>query len=99
LQDKLVFVGLTYASYDKVATPLDVTADGVELHATLAENILTAHYLRATGDTTTYLVTALLLALVVAAQHKRIRRRPYVPPVIAAVAIALWIITAMIAFS
>jgi adenylate cyclase len=99
LRDKLVFVGITFASYDKVATPLDVTADGVELHATLAENVLTAHYLRAAGDPTTYLVTALLLAIVIAAQHKRIRRRPYLPPVVAAGAIAIWVVIALTAFS
>ena len=40
LAGKLVFVGLTFSTYDKVATPLDPAADGIELHATLAENIL-----------------------------------------------------------
>src|SRR5678815_3909736 len=35
LAGKLVFLGLTYAESDKVITPLDPLADGVELHATL----------------------------------------------------------------
>jgi adenylate cyclase len=98
LAGKLVFVGLTYASYDKVATPLDLTADGVELHATLAENILSGHYLRTAGDLTTYLVTALLLGLVVISQHRRIRRRAYLPAAIAAAAITIWVVIAIVAF-
>jgi adenylate cyclase len=99
LAGKLVFVGITYASYDKVATPLDQTADGVELHATLAENILTEHYLRAAGNGLVYAGTALLLLIVVASQHRRVRRRPWLPAVIAVVAIAGWVVAAMIAFS
>jgi CHASE2 domain-containing sensor protein len=36
LQGKLAFVGLTFSTYDKVATSLDPLADGIELHATMA---------------------------------------------------------------
>jgi adenylate cyclase len=98
LADKIVFVGITFASYDKVATPLEPTADGVELHATLAENILADHYLRSAGDLTAYAITAILLALVIGSQPRRIRRRPYLPAVIAAAAIAIWIVIAVVAF-
>jgi adenylate cyclase len=99
LADKLVFVGLTYASYDKVATPLDVTGDGVELHATFAENVLAGRLLGWAGDGVAFAVTAAMLALVIAAQLRRIRRRPWLPPVIALVAIAMWIVVAYVAFS
>jgi adenylate cyclase len=99
LAGKLVFVGITFASYDKVATPLDQTADGVEMHATLAENILTSHYLRTAGNGTTYLVALALFAVVVAAQHRRIRRRPWLPAVIAALAIGVWIAIAVAVFA
>jgi len=99
LAGKLVFVGITFASYDKVATPLDQTADGVELHATLAENILTEHYLRAAGDLPGYAITFALLALVVVSQLRRIRRRPWLPAVIATAAIGLWVVVAIALFA
>ena len=49
LAGKLAFVGLTYSTYDKVSTSLDTLADGIELHATLAENVLSGHLLRVAG--------------------------------------------------
>lgn len=83
LKDKLVFVGMTYAAYDKIQTPLDNVADGVELHATLAENILANHLLRVAGPFASVLVALLLCAIVIAAQLRPVRRRAWIPPVIA----------------
>ncbi len=99
LEGKLVFVGLTYLGIDKVATPLDRLADGVELHATLAENVLGGRLLRDTGEGVTILTTLLLCGLVCAAQLRRVRRRPWVPPLIALGAIALYIGLALLMFS
>lgn len=88
LAGKLVFVGFTHQAYDKVATPLDRLADGVELHATLAENILANRLLDHAGPLTTGLATAALCVLVALAQLRRIRRRAWVPPVVALAVIA-----------
>ena len=99
LAGKLVFVGYTYATYDKVATPLDKVADGVELHATLAENLLSHHILRRAGPWSALLATALLGLLVAAAQLRRIRRRAWTVPVIAVAALAGYLAIAQLAFA
>jgi adenylate cyclase len=99
LANKLVFVGMTYAAYDKLQTPLDNVADGVELHATLTENILANRLLRVAGPAASLLATLLLCAVVIAAQLRRVRRRAWVPPVIALVAIALYFVVAYILFA
>jgi adenylate cyclase len=88
LAGKLVFVGHTYASADKVATPLDLTADGVELHATVAENLLADRVLRDPGWLAAVAATLVLGGIVCAAQLRRVRRRAWVPPLIALVALA-----------
>ncbi len=87
LEGKLVFVGQTYSASDKVATPLDQAADGIELHATLAENILTGHIMRSTGTLAAVGATLLLGLIVAAAQLRRIRRRAWVPPLVSLAAI------------
>jgi len=99
LAGKLVFVGQTFLAADKVATPLDRVADGVELHATLTENILGGRLLRGTGDVATILATLLLCGIVCAAQVRRVRRRPWVPPLIALAAIGLYVAFALVMFS
>ena len=99
LANKLVFVGMTYAAYDKLQTPLDNVADGVELHATLTENVLANRLLRVAGPASSLLATLLLCAIVVAAQLRRARRRAWVPPVIAVVAIALYFVAAYALFT
>jgi adenylate cyclase len=99
LAGKLVFVGLTYAASDKVATSLDRTADGVELHATLVENVLGNRLLRSTGDIALLVATLLLSALVCAAQVRRVRRAPWVPPLVALAAIAVYVAFAGMMFS
>lgn len=91
LEGKLVFLGHTYAASDKVTTPLDPTADGVELHATLAENILGGHVLVGTGWLASALATAVLGLVVCAAQLRRVRRRAWVPPLIALGALVVYV--------
>ena len=87
LAGKLVFVGHTFAASDKVATPLDLTADGVELHATVAENLLADRVLRDLGWLATVAATIVLGGIVCAAQVRRVRRRAWAPPLIALVAL------------
>jgi adenylate cyclase len=99
LDGKLVFVGMTYASYDKVQTPLDKVADGVELHATLTENILANRLLHLASPLATIIATLLLCGIVIAAQQRRIRRRAWVPPLIALGAMAVYVLVAHAAFS
>ena len=98
LAGKLVFVGLTYAESDKVATPLAKDADGVELHATLAENVLGNRLLRASGDLATILATLVLCALACAVQLRRVRRRPWVPPLVALGGIVAYVAVAVVLF-
>jgi adenylate cyclase len=98
LKNKLAFVGMTYASYDKVQTPLDQVANGVELHATLAENYLSGRILTQAGPLTTLLAGLLLCGFVIAAQLRPIRRRAWVPPLIAAGAIAGYLAIVQVMF-
>ena len=99
LAGKLAFVGLTFASYDKVATPLDSLADGIELHATVAENVLSGRLLRASGPFTTLVTALLLCAIVIATQLRRVRRRSWVPPFVALAAIGGYLVIAQLAFA
>jgi adenylate cyclase len=89
---------MTYAAFDKVATPFDQRADGVELHATLAENVLGGRILRNTGWLATVASTLLLCAIVCLAQLRRIRRRAWMPPLIAIAAVAGFIVVAVVLF-
>lgn len=98
LAGKLAFVGLTFATTDKIATPLDPVADGIELHATLAENILAGRLLHLAGPITTLLAAALLCGLVVALQLRPIRRRTWVPPAAALAAILCYVAIGQLAF-
>lgn len=99
LAGKLVFVGLTYAESDKVATPLARDADGVELHATLAENVLGDRLLRAAGDVPMILATLLLCALACVVQLRRVRRRPWVPPLVALGGIVAYVVVGVVMFA
>ena len=99
LQGKLVFVGFTYSAYDKIATPLDTIADGIELHATLAENVLGGRILHRAGALATLLATLLLGAIIAAAQLRRVRRRAWVPPVVALAVIAGYFVLSAVLFA
>ena len=83
LAGKLVLVGFTHATYDKIATPLDAIADGVEMHATLAENLMTGHWFARPPWWSAMLATLGLCGVVIASQLRAIRRRAWVPPLIA----------------
>src|SRR5262249_46257836 len=104
LAGKLAFVGLTFATYDKVATPLDPAADGIELHATLAENVLSGRLMRLAGPLATFFPATLLAAgrvcaVVLAAQLRAGRRRAWVPPLVALAAIVAYLAIAQLAFA
>ena len=91
LKDKIVLVGFTHAAYDKVPTPFDPTSDGVELHATLLHNLLYDELLRDAGPAAQALALAVFAALAIALQARRLRRRLWLPLVIAVGAIAGWV--------
>ncbi|MCE9573705.1 MAG: adenylate/guanylate cyclase domain-containing protein [Deltaproteobacteria bacterium] len=99
LAGKLVFVGMTYAAMDKVATPLDPHGDGVELHATLADNVLTDSLFPPPSRAVSLLALVALCGLVTAMQLRRIRRRAYLGPVLAAALIVAWLAVSYVAFT
>jgi len=99
LKDKLAFVGLTFSTYDKVATPLDAVADGIELHATVAENILSGHLLHHLDRLVTLACTFVICLVVVITQLRPIRRRVWLPPLIALVIIVAYIAICTLAFT
>ncbi|MBK7076886.1 MAG: adenylate/guanylate cyclase domain-containing protein [Myxococcales bacterium] len=91
LEGKILIVGMTYAAFDKVSTPFDPTADGVELHATLLHNLLYDELLRDAGTPAQALALIAFAALAIALQARRLRRRLWLPLVIAVAAIAGWV--------
>ncbi|MEZ4402785.1 MAG: adenylate/guanylate cyclase domain-containing protein [Kofleriaceae bacterium] len=91
LRHKLVIVGFTHAAYDKVPTPFDPVADGVELHATLLHNLLHDELLTDAGPGLGLAALAAFVALAVAVQLPRVRRRLWLPLVVAVGAIAAWV--------
>jgi len=99
LKDKLAFVGLTFSTYDKVATPLDPVADGIELHATVAENILSGHLLHHTERIVTLACALVICLVVIITQLRPIRRRTWIPPLVAAALIVAYIAICELAFS
>ena len=98
LADKLVFVGMTYAAYDKIATPLDQTFDGVELHATLADDVLHGDLFAPPSRWLGLLGVALLGLAVTGLQLRRVRRRAWLPPTVAAALAVAWMAAAYLAF-
>jgi adenylate cyclase len=99
LAGKLVFVGLTYAAADKVATPLDPHGDGVELHATLADNVLNDALFAPPSRALSLLALVGLCGLVTAMQLRRVRRRAFLGPLLAAALIGGWLVVAYLAFA
>ena len=91
LRGKIVIVGFTHAAYDKVPTPFDPLSDGVELHATLLHNLLYDELLVDAGVAAQLAALAVFAALAVALQLRRVRRRLWLPLVVAIGAIAVWI--------
>jgi HD-GYP domain-containing protein (c-di-GMP phosphodiesterase class II) len=74
-KDKIVFVGATaLGTGDSLATPFDTQFAGVELHATVADNILQQDFLRRSGHAASIEMQAALLAgLIVALIGARLR--------------------------
>lgn len=99
LGGKVVIVGLTHAAYDKVPTPYDPLADGVELHATLLHNLLHDELLTDGGPALRLGALVCFAALAVVLQLRRVRRRMSLPLVIAVVALALWYALAQLLFA
>jgi adenylate cyclase len=99
LAGKIVFVGLTYAAYDKVATPFDPLADGVDLHATLADDVLRGRLLMPSGPVASVVAVALVALVITVLQARRLRRRAWLPPLLALVVLAAWAAIAYAAFT
>jgi adenylate cyclase len=100
LAGKLVFIGYTDSARDTVASPFNPTFHGVELHATLAHNILHGELLRQAGPWTTILTILLLGGLLTLVQLKAIRRRrAWIPAATAATLLAATALAAQIAFA
>lgn len=100
LQDKLVFVGYTDATRDKVISPFDPQLDGVEIHATLAHNILHHELLRRASPMTTLLTVLFLGGLLSLLQVRRIRqRRAWVAGAAALVIVIGYLVVAQVLFS
>ena len=88
-----------HGAYDKKATPLDRSTDGIELHATVAENVLVAAiFLDRTGTRAALLATAVLCLIVILSQLRALRRRAWVPPVITLAAISGYLVLAEVLF-
>jgi adenylate cyclase len=100
LTDKLLFVGFTDSGRDKVATPFDTIMDGVEVHATVAHNILNDELMTSSSQNFGLLVIAILGGLLTVLQLRRIRRRrSWVAGAAAMGVIAAYLILAHVLFS
>jgi adenylate cyclase len=98
LRDKLVFVGTTFAAYDKIATPYDQTYDGVEVHATLAETILDGHLFAPPSRWAGAFALVWLCGVVTVLQARRARKRAFLAPVVAVLLAGGWLVLAQLAF-
>jgi adenylate cyclase len=91
LRGAIAIVGFTHAAYDKVPTPFAPVSDGVELHATLLHNLLYDELLRDAGPIAGVAAMLGFVALAVALQLRRVRRRLWLPLVAAVLAIVGWL--------
>jgi len=100
LRGKLVFVGYTDAARDQVSTALADAIPGVELHATLAHNVLHDELLRP-GSPKIALGGFVLLALLLTLSKMRAvrRRRSWLGSVLALAAIGAWLVIAQVAMN
>lgn len=98
LRGKIVFVGYTDVARDRVATSLDDTVPGVEIHATLAHNILYGEVLRPAPPKITLLLIVALGLLLSLLKLRGLRRRfPWLATVAAVVGIAFVVMGAELA--
>ena len=98
LEHKILLVGFTYAAYDKVPTPYDPLADGVELHATLLHNLLYDGVLRDTSPLFDACCVIVLALCGVMLQLHVVRRRAWLPIVGALVVLVIWGLLVQLAF-
>ncbi len=95
LRDKLVFIGYTDTARDKDQAPFDAAYPGVEVHATLAHNVLFDELLRRAGPGAALGSIVGLGLLVSLFQLRRIRqRRAYLAVAAGLGAIALYVLAA-----
>ncbi|HTJ47193.1 MAG TPA: adenylate/guanylate cyclase domain-containing protein [Kofleriaceae bacterium] len=99
LKGKLVFVGTTFAAFDKIATPYDQLYDGVELHATLADNILNGRLFAPPSRWIGGFALVWLCGVVTVLQARRVRKRAFLAPAIAVVLAGGWLVAGQIAFA
>ncbi|PYT07453.1 MAG: hypothetical protein DMF49_08115, partial [Acidobacteria bacterium] len=77
LRDRLVFLGATETGIgDLRTTPMDLAAPGVEVHATVADNLIHARFVRSTAVQTLQGILAMFLLGPVAALIAGASRRP-----------------------
>ncbi len=99
LAGRLVFVGYTDTVRDVVITPFDRTFHGVELHATLAHNIIHNELLREATIWTTLLIVFVAGLLITLLFHRRVRQRAsWLGPLVAAAALVVYAILAQLLF-
>jgi adenylate cyclase len=94
LEGKLAIVGYTYGAFDKVATPFDQLSDGVELHATLAHNLLHQEVMTPAGRGRTLGAITVIGGILTLLQLRRVRRRTWVPALVAVGVVLGWIVVA-----
>ncbi|KAB2896043.1 MAG: adenylate/guanylate cyclase domain-containing protein, partial [Kofleriaceae bacterium] len=98
LEGKLLLVGFTYAAYDKVPTPFDPLTDGVELHATLAHNLVHDGVLRDSGGVADLAALAFIALAAVMLQLHVVRRRAWLPIAGAVAILLVWMLLVQLAF-
>ncbi len=92
LQGKILFVGATALGvYDMRVTPFDGNTPGVELHATVADNIISERYIRQ-GGVESLIDMAFIIAMGALAYFLTIRLRLYgaIPAMIVLVSAYIW---------
>jgi adenylate cyclase len=98
LEHKILLVGFTYAAYDKVPTPFDPLTDGVELHATLAHNLLYDGVLRDATGFANFAAIILVGLCGVMLQLHVVRRRAWLPIVGTVAVLLVWMLMVQLAF-
>ena len=98
LEHKLLLVGFTHAAYDKVPTPFDPLADRVELHATLAHNLLYDGVLRDSSGFADIAAVVLVALAAIMLQLQAVRRRAWLPIAGAVAILLVWVLLVQLAF-
>jgi adenylate cyclase len=93
LKDKVLFLGATALGvYDMRVTPFDNNSPGVELHATVADNIISGRFIRQTGIEALFdMVLIMVLGLLAFYLTMRLRLHIAIPVVILISAGYVWL--------